>query len=119
MSVVAVNVSRYRLWLPVVFGFIAAVLAALEVCFSNAIIDSGRTMHTGAPDWPFHEPGLLLMSINLPGWVFTLPIVLIFSRMLFWAHCLVAGDLAQAQRRTTPVPENGLLIKRAERAASR
>lgn len=85
-----VSTSRYRLWLPVVFGAVAAYLATLEVYSSNALIDSGRIMRTHASNWLDREPGLLLMAINLPGWVLTFPVVLVHGRVMFWVHCLVA-----------------------------
>jgi hypothetical protein len=66
---------RFRLVLPIVFGFLALVLMAWDYENNRMIELMGMGWDTGPPFWPYRAIYVLLFSINAPAFVLSMPIL--------------------------------------------
>jgi hypothetical protein len=66
---------RFRLVLPIVFGFLALVLMAWDYENNRMIGLMGMGWETGPPFWPYRAIYVLLFSINAPAFVLSMPIL--------------------------------------------
>jgi hypothetical protein len=66
---------RFRLVLPIVFGFLALVLMAWDYENNRMIGLMGMGWDTGPPFWPYQAIYLLLFSINAPAFILSIPIL--------------------------------------------
>jgi hypothetical protein len=66
---------RFRLVLPLVFGFLSAVLMTWDY-ENNCIVGlMGMGGDMGPPFWPYQAIYLLLLTINAPAFVLSMPIL--------------------------------------------
>jgi hypothetical protein len=68
---------RFRVLLPVSFGFLAIVLMIWDVHNQGVIESMGMGWDTGAPVWPYQAPSLLLRAINAPAFAVAQPFFLL------------------------------------------
>lgn len=66
---------RFRLVLPLVFGFLAAVLMSWDYETNRMVALMGMGWDMGPPFWPYQAIYLLLFTINAPAFVISMPIL--------------------------------------------
>jgi hypothetical protein len=66
---------RFRLVLPLVFGFLAAVLMTWDYENNRMVGLMGMGWDMGPPFWPYQTICLLLFTINAPAFVLSMPIL--------------------------------------------
>jgi len=66
---------RFRLVLPLVFGFLAAVLMTWDYENNRMVGLMGMGWDMGPPFWPYQAIYLLLFTINAPAFVLSMPIL--------------------------------------------
>jgi hypothetical protein len=66
---------RFRLVLPIVFGFLAAVLMTWDYENNRMVGLMGMGWDMGPPFWPYQAIYLLLFTINAPAFVLSMPIL--------------------------------------------
>jgi hypothetical protein len=66
---------RFRLVLPLVFGFLAAVLMTWDYENNRMVGLMGMGWDMGPPFWPYQAIYLLLSTINAPAFVLSMPIL--------------------------------------------
>jgi len=66
---------RFRVVLPVVFGFLAAILMLWDYENNRMIALMGMGWDMGPPFWPYQAIYLLLFTINAPAFVLSMPIL--------------------------------------------
>lgn len=66
---------RFRLVLPLVFGFLAIVLMTWDYENERMIGMKGMGWDMGPPFWPYQAIYLLLFTINAPAFVLSMPIL--------------------------------------------
>ena len=64
---------RFRLLLPIVFGFLAAMLMLWDYENNRMIALMGMGWDMGPPFWPYQAIYLLLFTINAPAFVLSIP----------------------------------------------
>ncbi len=64
---------RYRIALPLVFGFLAVGLIAWDLHNQRVIQSMGMAWDTGAPIWPYQASSLFLVALNAPAFVLATP----------------------------------------------
>jgi hypothetical protein len=69
---------RFRGWLPVVQGGIAAALMAWDLYNQSVISSMGMAWDTGAPIWPYQTSEILIVAINAPAYVLCRPLFILF-----------------------------------------
>jgi len=70
---------RFRLVLPLVFGFLAAVLMTWDYENNRMVGLMGMGWDMGPPFWPYQAIYLLLFTINAPAFVLSMPILKLLS----------------------------------------
>jgi hypothetical protein len=70
---------RFRLILPVVFGFLAIVLMTWNYENNRMVELMGMGWDTGAPFWPYQAIYLLLFTLNAPAFVLSMPILTLLN----------------------------------------
>ena len=70
---------RFRLVLPLVFGFLAAVLMTWDYENNRMVELMGMDWDTGPPFWPYQAIYLLLFMINAPAFVLSRPILTLLN----------------------------------------
>jgi hypothetical protein len=65
---------RFRLVLPIVFGFLAAALMAWDYENQRMVQFMGMAWDTGPPFWPYQAVFLVLSMVNTPAFVIAIPI---------------------------------------------
>ncbi|MDT8070341.1 MAG: hypothetical protein ROO76_19405 [Terriglobia bacterium] len=65
---------RYKWLLPLCFGIVDAALMLWDIHNQRVIMSMGMGWDTGAPLWPYQTPDTLLLALNLPAYVFAIPI---------------------------------------------
>src|SRR5580692_1626702 len=66
---------RFRLILPILFGFLAAVLMTWDYENNRMVGLMGMGWDMGPPFWPYQAIYLLLSTINAPAFVLSMPIL--------------------------------------------
>src|SRR5580704_5354144 len=66
---------RFRLILPIVFGFLAAVLMMWDYENNRMVEMMGMGWDMGPPVWPYQAIYLLLFAINAPAFILSMPIL--------------------------------------------
>src|ERR1700704_880615 len=66
---------RFRLVLPLVFGFLAAVLMTWDYENNRMVGLMGMGWDMGPPFWPYQAIYLLLFTVNAPAFVLSMPIL--------------------------------------------
>ncbi|MGA2299641.1 MAG: carboxypeptidase-like regulatory domain-containing protein [Candidatus Acidiferrum sp.] len=66
---------RFRVVLPVVFGFLAAMLMLWDYENNRMIALMGMGWDMGPPFWPYQAVYLFLYSVNAPAFVLSMPIL--------------------------------------------
>ena len=66
---------RFRLVLPLVFGFLATVLMTWDDENNRMVGLMGMGWDMGPPFWPYQAIYLLLFTINAPAFVLSMPIL--------------------------------------------
>ncbi len=66
---------RFRVVLPVVFGFLAAILMLWDYENNRMIALMGMGWDMGPPFWPYQAVYLFLYSVNAPAFVLSMPIL--------------------------------------------
>jgi hypothetical protein len=70
---------RFRVVLPIVFGFLAALLTLWDYENNRMVVLMGMGWDTGPPFWPYQAVYLLLYTINAPAFVLSTPILKLLS----------------------------------------
>jgi hypothetical protein len=70
---------RFRVLLPIVFGFLAAVLMLWDYENNRMVELMGMGWDLGPPVWPYQVVYLLLFAINAPAFVLSAPILKLLS----------------------------------------
>jgi hypothetical protein len=70
---------RFRLVLPLVFGFLAIVLMTWDFEDNRMIGLMGMGWDMGPPFWPYQAIYLLLFTINAPAFVLSMPILKVLN----------------------------------------
>ena len=88
---------RMRIILPITFGFAALALMIWDIVNQRVIESMGMAWDTGPPVWPYQASNLILLAVNLPAVVISVPLFLLlqlqtweerfpvlFPAILFW-----------------------------------
>ena len=70
---------RYRVVLPIFFGFVSFALIAWELHNQQVIQSMGMAWDTGPPVWPYQASWILLQGINAPARLVDLPVFMVFG----------------------------------------
>jgi hypothetical protein len=70
---------RFRVVLPIVFGFLAAMFFAWDYENNRVVEQMGMGWDTGPPIWPYQAVYLILFAVNAPAYVLTTPLLRLLS----------------------------------------
>jgi hypothetical protein len=74
---------RFRVVLPIVFGFLAAMLMVWNYENDRMVALMGMGWDMGPPFWPYQAIYLLLFTINAPAFVLSMPILKLLKLQTF------------------------------------
>lgn len=66
---------RFRLVLPIIFGFLALTLFAWDYQNERVVAAMGMGWDTGPPLWPYRAVPLFSYAVNVPAYVVSWPLV--------------------------------------------
>jgi hypothetical protein len=87
---------RFRVVLPIVFGFLAVVLFSWDYQNERVVESMGMGWDTGPPMWPYRAVQIISYAINAPAYVASWPIVKLLKPRMYspqyavWFLALVA-----------------------------
>jgi len=66
---------RFRVILPIIFGFLAATLMLWDYENNRKVVLMGMSWDIGPPVWPYQAVHSILFAVNAPAFVLSLPIL--------------------------------------------
>ena len=80
---------RFRVVLPIVFGFLAIVLFAWDYENDRVVELMGMGWDTGPPMWPYRAVQLISYALNAPAYVISWPILKLIDPRAQWVQYAV------------------------------
>lgn len=75
---------RFRIILPVIFGFLAVALFYWDYENSRVVAEMGMGWDTGPPIWPYRAVSLFLYAVNAPAYLISWPILRLLKLHTDW-----------------------------------
>jgi len=81
--------TRFRVVLPIVFGFLSLLLFAWEHENNRVIESMGMGWDTGPPMWPYRAVPLFSYAVNAPAYIACWPLVKMIDARTDWVEYAV------------------------------